>query len=63
MIKTGVPVFFGCDVGKFSDSSKGIMDTALFDYEVIPIHIQRLFLSLTSCTFSAGCVLDRARDE
>lgn len=34
MIKAGQPVFFGCDVGKFSDSSKGIMDTALYDYEV-----------------------------
>ncbi|KAI5791894.1 peptidase C1B, bleomycin hydrolase [Geopyxis carbonaria] len=34
MIKANVPVFFGCDVGKFSDSSKGIMDTDLFDYEL-----------------------------
>jgi bleomycin hydrolase len=33
MIKAGQPVFFGCDVGKFSDSGKGIMDTALFEYE------------------------------
>ncbi|KIL65853.1 hypothetical protein M378DRAFT_1032926 [Amanita muscaria Koide BX008] len=33
MIKAGLPVFFGCDVGKFSDSSSGIMDTALFEYE------------------------------
>jgi len=33
MIKAGHPVFFGCDVGKFSDSGKGIMDTALFEYE------------------------------
>ncbi|KAJ3553312.1 hypothetical protein NP233_g12673 [Leucocoprinus birnbaumii] len=33
MIKAGQPVFFGCDVGKFSDSSAGIMDTALFEYE------------------------------
>jgi aminopeptidase C len=35
MIKAGTPVFFGCDVGKFSDKESGIMDTALFDYEVI----------------------------
>lgn len=35
MIKAGQPVFFGCDVGKFSDSAKGIMDTALFEYEVL----------------------------
>ena len=34
MIKAGQPVFFGCDVGKFSDSGTGIMDTALFEYEV-----------------------------
>jgi bleomycin hydrolase len=33
MIKAGQPVFFGCDVGKFSDREFGIMDTALFDYE------------------------------
>ena len=33
-IKAGRAVFFGCDVGKFSDKAKGIMDTALFDYEV-----------------------------
>ena len=34
MIKAGQPVFFGCDVGKFSDRETGIMDTALFEYEV-----------------------------
>jgi aminopeptidase C len=34
MIKAGVPVFFGCDVGQHSDSSLGIMDTNLFNYEV-----------------------------
>lgn len=34
LIKAGIPVFFGCDVGKFSDSGSGIMDTALFEYEV-----------------------------
>jgi len=33
MIKAGQPVFFGCDVGKFSDQDAGIMDTALFEYE------------------------------
>ncbi|KAK8218974.1 peptidase C1B, bleomycin hydrolase [Phyllosticta capitalensis] len=33
-LKRGIPVFFGSDVGKYSDSSKGIMDTALFDYEL-----------------------------
>lgn len=32
-IKAGLPVFFGCDVGQFSDTSSGIMDTALFDYK------------------------------
>jgi bleomycin hydrolase len=37
MIKAGQPVFFGCDVGKFSDRNVGIMDTALFEYEVSPL--------------------------
>ncbi|KAL2016456.1 hypothetical protein VTK56DRAFT_3507 [Thermocarpiscus australiensis] len=30
----GLPVFFGSDVGKFSDSRSGIMDLALYDYEL-----------------------------
>jgi bleomycin hydrolase len=34
MLKRGIPVFFGSDVGKYSDSSKGIMDTKLYDYEL-----------------------------
>jgi len=34
MLKKGWPVFFGSDVGKFSDSNKGIMDTDLVDYEL-----------------------------
>ncbi|KAF2874630.1 bleomycin hydrolase [Massariosphaeria phaeospora] len=34
MLKRGFPVFFGSDVGKYSDSTKGIMDTELFDYEL-----------------------------
>jgi bleomycin hydrolase len=34
MIKAGLPIFFGCDVGKFSDKSSGIMDLNIFDYEV-----------------------------
>jgi len=29
------PIWFGCDVGKFSDREKGIMDTALFDYNLV----------------------------
>lgn len=32
MLRVGIPVFFGCDVGKFSDTTSGIMDTALYDY-------------------------------
>ncbi|KAH9056567.1 peptidase C1B bleomycin hydrolase [Lactarius vividus] len=32
-LKAGQPVFFGCDVGQFSESSSGIMDTDLFEYE------------------------------
>lgn len=31
MLRAGFPVFFGCDVGKFSDSGSGIMDTDLFN--------------------------------
>ncbi|TKA74109.1 hypothetical protein B0A55_07089 [Friedmanniomyces simplex] len=34
MLKKGLPIFFGSDVGKMSDSQKGIMDTALVDYEL-----------------------------
>lgn len=34
MLKKGLPIFFGSDVGKQSDSAKGIMDTDLHDYEL-----------------------------
>lgn len=34
MLKAGIPVFFGSDVGKFSNSTSGIMDTALYDYKL-----------------------------
>ncbi|KAK4959568.1 bleomycin hydrolase [Elasticomyces elasticus] len=34
MLKKGFPVFFGSDVGKYSDGQKGIMDTDLVDYEL-----------------------------
>ncbi|ESK97861.1 bleomycin hydrolase [Moniliophthora roreri MCA 2997] len=33
MIKAGIPVFFGCDVGQSSERFKGVMDTSLFKYE------------------------------
>ncbi|KAK5660682.1 hypothetical protein OQA88_12046 [Cercophora sp. LCS_1] len=33
-LKAGYPVFFGSDVGKFSNSSSGIMDLNLIDYEL-----------------------------
>ncbi|OBZ67124.1 Cysteine proteinase 1, mitochondrial [Grifola frondosa] len=33
LVKAGQPVFFGCDVGQFSDRDAGIMDTALYEYE------------------------------
>lgn len=33
LIKAGVPVFFGCHVGRSSDSTIGVMDLKLFDYE------------------------------
>ena len=32
MIKANKPVFFGSDVGQFSNSSMGVMDTELYDY-------------------------------
>ena len=56
MIKAGHPVFFGCDVGKFSDSAGGIMDTALFQYELafdITLHLtkaERLQVNESSMT-------------
>jgi bleomycin hydrolase len=34
MLKKGLPIFFGSDVGKQSNSSLGIMDTDLVDYEL-----------------------------
>ncbi|KAF4993842.1 hypothetical protein FDECE_13295 [Fusarium decemcellulare] len=34
MLKAGLPIFFGSDVGKFSDSKSGIMDLKLFNYEL-----------------------------
>lgn len=34
MLKAGLPIFFGCDVGKFSDTTSGIMDTALYHYDL-----------------------------
>lgn len=33
-LKAGIPIFFGSDVGKFSNSKSGIMDTDLIDYEL-----------------------------
>lgn len=34
MLKAGLPVFFGSDVGKFSDRVSGVMDLELIDYEL-----------------------------
>ncbi|KAI1124208.1 peptidase C1-like family protein [Nemania abortiva] len=34
MLKAGLPVFFGSDVGKFSDRLAGIMDLSLIDYNL-----------------------------
>ena len=34
MLKSELPIFFGSDVGKWSDSKSGIMDTELIDYEL-----------------------------
>jgi len=34
MLKAGLPIFFGSDVGQYSNSNSGIMDTGLIDYEL-----------------------------
>ncbi|KAH8886753.1 peptidase C1B, bleomycin hydrolase [Thozetella sp. PMI_491] len=34
MLRAGLPIFFGSDVGKFSDRDSGIMDLELIDYEL-----------------------------
>lgn len=34
MLKADLPIFFGSDVGKFSNRTSGIMDTELIDYEL-----------------------------
>jgi bleomycin hydrolase len=34
MLKQNKPVFFGCDVRKFSNTDLGVMDTDLYDYEL-----------------------------
>ena len=34
MLQAGLPVFFGSDVGKYSDRDSGIMDTSLLDYSL-----------------------------
>lgn len=34
MLKAGIPIFFGSDVGKFSNTASGIMDLDLYDYDL-----------------------------
>ncbi|KAH8690003.1 putative bleomycin hydrolase [Talaromyces proteolyticus] len=34
MLRAGIPVFFGSDVGQFSDPASGIMDTDLYDFNL-----------------------------
>jgi len=34
MLQADLPIFFGSDVGKYSNSTSGIMDTSLIDYEL-----------------------------
>ena len=34
MLQAGLPIFFGSDVGKYSNSTSGIMDIGLIDYEL-----------------------------
>lgn len=33
-LKAGIPIFFGSDVGQFSSSASGIMDTNLYSYDL-----------------------------
>lgn len=33
MLRAGLPVFFGCDSGKFSNSKAGVWDVGMYDYE------------------------------
>jgi bleomycin hydrolase len=35
MLVEGQPVWFGCDVGKYRERDKGILDTALYDYDLV----------------------------
>ena len=32
VLKSGAPVWFGCDVGQFSNGPLGVMDTKIYDY-------------------------------
>ena len=34
MLRAGLPVFFGSDVGKFSNNKSGVMDLRLYDYDL-----------------------------
>ncbi len=34
-LRDGTPVWFGCDVGKYSDRDSGLMDTEAFDFETL----------------------------
>ncbi|KAI6088462.1 peptidase C1B, bleomycin hydrolase [Hypoxylon rubiginosum] len=34
MLRAGLPVFFGSDVGKYSERASGVMDLELYDYEL-----------------------------
>ncbi|KAI1764925.1 peptidase C1B, bleomycin hydrolase [Hypoxylon sp. FL1150] len=34
MLRAGLPVFFGSDVGKYSERASGVMDLDLYDYEL-----------------------------
>lgn len=35
MLKDNEPIFFGSDVGKFSDSKSGVLDTEAYDYKLV----------------------------
>ena len=55
-IKANTPLFFGCDVGKSSDRTKGVMDSKLYDlksaygYDLGMSKAQRLVMGDSSAT-------------
>lgn len=69
-IKQGEPVWFGCDVGACSDSTRGLMDPSLRDYKAAfgttlgltkSERLQTGDSSMTQCVCDSTCKLTRQR--